>query len=238
MQKQISMEDIKYNNSDTYKKLIQKGNLKQNIYNNTLEAFETLKKQALLFQKNWEEHYATKNDLIKVDIKVDIEHEFKLEFSTDILLFMMHSNIFEFPRVHEINRLPYVKEDINRSYCGVIHIYNFLADSFRYNRINDSGYLIGRVFINNDNHFLIEGKREIGMIANNFSKNYFDDTAAANILDAGINYSIDFDLLTPSYENIKEISVLDILQTEIQSTTIKTAKRMGFRFSADDDIIR
>lgn len=232
------MKDIKYNNSETYKKLIQKGNLKQNIYKNTLEAFETLKKQALQFQGYWEEHYASKNDLIQVDIKVDIEHEFKLEFSTDVLLFMMHSNVFEFPRAHEVNRLPYVREDKNRSYCGVINIYNFLSDSFKYNRINDSGYLIGRVFINNDNHFLIEGKREIGMIANNFSKNYFDDTAAANILDAGINYSIDFDLLTPSYENIKEISVLDILQTEIQSTTIKTAKRMGFRFSADDDIIR
>lgn len=232
------MDDIKCNNCDTYEKLIKKGNLKQNIYKNTLEAFEALKKQALQFQRHWAEHYASKNELIQVDIKVDIEHEFKLEFSTDVLLFMMHSNVFEFPRAHEVNRLPYVREDINRSYCGVIHIYNFLADSFKYNRINDSGYLVGRVFINNDNHFLIEGKREIGMIANNFSNNNFDETAAANILDAGINYSIDFDLLTPSYEKVKEISVLDILQTEIQSTTIKTAKRMGFRFLADDDIIR
>ena len=41
----------------------------------------------------------------------------------------------------------YVKEDKNRSYCGVIHLYNFLADSFKYNRLNDVGYLIGRVFI-------------------------------------------------------------------------------------------
>lgn len=232
------MKDIKYNNSETYKKLIQKGNLKQNIYKNTLEAFETFKKQAIQFQECWEEHFASKNELIRVNINKDIEYEFKLGFSTDTLLFLMHSNIFEFPRAHEVNKLPYVREDTNRSYCGVINIYNFLSDSFKYNRINDSGYLIGRIYINIDNHFLIEGKREIGMIANNFSKNIFDETAAASILDAGINYSIDFDLLTPSYEDIKEISVLDILQTEIQSTTIKTAKRMGFRFQADEDIIK
>jgi hypothetical protein len=232
------MENIKYNKPETFTKLIQKGNLKQQIYKNTVAAFELIKEQASKFDGCWKDNFASENQLINVNFENQILHEFKLKFAGDMLVFMMHSNIFEFPRAHEINKLPYVKENPDRSYCGTIHVYNFLSDSFKYNRINDSGFLIGRIFINIDNHFIIEGKREIGMIANNFSKNDFNEEAAINILDAAINYSIDFDLLTPSYENVKEISVLDILQTEFQSTTIKTSKRMGFRFQADQDIIK
>ena len=44
-----------------------------------------------------------------------------------------------------------------RTYCGVINMYNFLSDSFKYNRENDLGYLIGRMFINKENTF-VEGK--------------------------------------------------------------------------------
>ncbi len=232
------MENLKYNKPETYKKLMQKGNLKQQIYKNTVAAFDLLKEHVSKFDECWKDHFASENQLIHVNFENQIPHEFTIKFAGDMLVFMMHSNIFEFPRAHEVNKLPYVKENPERSYCGTINIYNFLADSFKYNRINDSGYLIGRIFINIDNHFIIEGKREIGMIANNFSKNKFNEEAAINIIDAAINYSIDFDLLTPSYEEIKEITVIDILQTEFQSTTIKTAKRMGFRFQADQDIIK
>jgi len=34
----------------------------------------------------------------------------------------------------------------------MISIYNFLSDSFKFNRVNDIGYLIARVFTNKENH--------------------------------------------------------------------------------------
>ena len=34
------------------------------------------------------------------------------------------------------------------TFCGIINIYNFLSDSFKYNRESDLGYLVGRIFIN------------------------------------------------------------------------------------------
>ena len=52
----------------------------------------------------------------------------------------------------------YVKEDKMRSFCGVIHVYNFLNDSFKYNRLNDVGNLVARIFVNKDKHFFVEGE--------------------------------------------------------------------------------
>ena len=73
--------------------------------------------------------------------------EAQLKFSGDALLFNMHTNVFDFPSSHSLHRTKYVKEDQMRSFCGIIHIYNFLSDSLKYNRLNDEGYLIARVLL-------------------------------------------------------------------------------------------
>ena len=74
----------------------------------------------------------------------------EMRMAGDVLFFSMHSNIFEFDRDHSVWKLSYVEEDKMRSYCGIINVYNFLSDSFKYNRFDDLGYLIGRIFVNKD----------------------------------------------------------------------------------------
>ena len=54
----------------------------------------------------------------------------------------------------------YVQKDELNSYSGIINIYNFLTDSFKYDRIDDLGYLVGRLFINRHSHYFVEGKRQ------------------------------------------------------------------------------
>jgi hypothetical protein len=126
----------------------------------------------------------------------------------------------------------YIREDKNRSYCGIINIYNFLADSFKYNRVNDVGYLIGRIFINKDKSYFIEGKREIGLLYNNFGQEILDEKAARQIVESAVMYTINFDLLTPPYDSLKEIS-LEEMQSMVDSYKLKTGKRLGFKFQAD-----
>jgi hypothetical protein len=126
----------------------------------------------------------------------------------------------------------YVKQDIKRSYCGIINIYNFLADSFRYNRSNDIGYLIGRIFVNKDMCYFIEGKREIGLLYNSFGSEVLDEAAARTIVESAITYTINFDLLTPPYDSQKEVS-LEEIKFMFDSMTLKTGKRIGFQFQAD-----
>ena len=161
------------------------------------------------------------------------EFSFQLKFGSDILIFFMHSNIFETPRDHLIMKSSYIREDKSRSYCGIIHIFNFLADSFKYSRSSDVGYCIARIFVNREKHYFTEGKKEIGLLYNNFQTSVLDRHAIRRIINSAIDYTLNFDLLTPPYENIKEVTVSEI-QTTLDAMSIKTGKRLGFRFQADE----
>ena len=185
---------------------------------------------------NYHSHTKAKKGKFKIpfELKSKSEFEVELKFGGDILIFIMHTNVFEFSRGHRVMNTSYVKEDKDRSYCGVIHIYNFLADSFKYNRMNDVVYLIGRVFINKDKHYFIEGKRELGFLYNNFGQNIFDEETAEAIVGAAIQYTVNFDLLTPPYENVKEVSLQEMI-IALDTLSIKTGKRLGFKFQADEN---
>jgi len=124
-----------------FQSLIQKSTLKQDIYANTFAALR-------LFKSVIEEittDYFLKFESMKTHRYIAFENryrgdfEIELKFGGDILLFLMHTNVFEFNRDHEIMRSPYIRQDKDRSYCGIINIYNFLSDSFKYNRFNDIG---------------------------------------------------------------------------------------------------
>jgi len=214
----------------------EKSTLKNTVYNNTLTSFNQLKEViGNLAKEHKEYHASTKNDSATTfDVSNINEFELDLKFGGDVLLFMMHTNVFEFPRDHEVMRTPYVKEDPTRSYCGIINIYNFIADSFKYNRVNDIGYLIGRVFVNKEGHYFIEGKRELGFLYNNFGKNKIDKKSTETIIKAAIKYTINFDLLTPHYDIAKFVTVNDIKST-LDSISVKTGKRLGYKFQADSD---
>ena len=146
----------------------------------------------------------------------------------------MHSNIFEFSRDHQVMKSPYIREDATRSHCGVIRIYNFLADSIEYRREQDLGYMIGRVFINREKHYFIEGKRELGMLYTNFGTSLIDSASVQNIVESAIEYTTNFDLLTPPYDDEKVVSVGEMM-SDIDKKSLVTGKRLGFRFQADTD---
>ncbi len=160
------------------------------------------------------------------------DFEFKLSFSSDTLVFILHTNVFEFPRLHEVMRLPYIKEDVTRSYCGMINIYNFLSDSFDYHRDLDIGYLIGRIFINKENHYFIEGKREVGVMYTSFHKAIIDKTSIRNIITSSMEYVNNFDLLTPPFDEVKITTVGQIQSNQSTKKQI-TGKRLGFEFKQD-----
>ncbi|MDR2407888.1 MAG: hypothetical protein LBE13_07240 [Bacteroidales bacterium] len=210
-----------------------KGTLKMNVFKNTETAFEILKKQANQFPQIYQSFHHGSN--INVKYENSQSHSFSLQFGSDILFFVLHSNVFEFNRDHELMKTPYIREDKDRAYCGMISIYNFLSDSLFYNRYNDIGYLIGRVFLNCENHCYIDGKRELSQIYNNFNTVVFDEPMAALLLNSAIQYTINFDLLVPPYEMVKEITIQDMLEINNKRMPIKTAKRLGFRFQADTE---
>ena len=211
-----------------------KSTLKAEVYNNTLNTFKLIKGTIKDLSNDFIDYKAENKATTTFETKSRGKFELDLKFGGDVLLFVMHTNVFEFPRHHEVMRTPYIKEDSSRSYCGIINIYNFIADSFKFNRINDVGYLIGRIFINKENHYFIEGKRELGFIYNNFGKNMITTETVGEIIKTSIEYTVNFDLLTPHYDLVKYVTVNEMKST-LDSISVKTGKRLGYKFQADSD---
>lgn len=221
-------------NSDLFEILNKKGQLIGNVYKNTLDSLGLIKKVTSDLLNEYKGKIKDGERAVEFIREEAGEFEVQLQFAGDVLVFTMHTNIFEFSRYHEVMSTQYIKEDKNRSYCGIINIYNFLSDSFKYNRVNDIGYLIGRIFINKDKCYFIEGKREVGLLYNNFGKEVFDEPAARKLVESAILYAINFDLLTPPFDAVKEISISEV-QSMTDGATLKTGKRLGFRFQADKE---
>lgn len=214
--------------------VLEKGALKQGVYKSTKEAFDLFRSTTKKLIEEFQIKKDAEGSSVTFEYKDRGDFEFEVKFAGDVLIFMMHTNVFEFSRDHQVMRTPYIREDPKRSYCGVIHIYNFLADSFLYERDNDLGYLIGRVFINAEGHYFIEGKRELGMLFNNFGTSLISNESVQSIVESAIEYTTNFDLLTPPYDEIKLVSVGE-MRFNINKNSLVTGKRLGFRFQADTD---
>lgn len=222
------------NNATQMEGLIGKTNLKQEVYRNTVAMFAVLKDALRELAEEYRELLKDKVDenvLPFFQEKGPFEAEFKL--GGDVLIFSMHSNVFVFNREHPIWKLEYIKSNPMNSYCGVFNIYNFLADSFKYNRSQDLGYLIARIFVNRENHFFVEGKRQSNEIVKDFGTDELSKAYLKDIIETAVQYAIDFDLLVPPYDQVK-IATVEQMQEQINHSRIQTGKRLGFKFNSDD----
>ena len=210
-------------------KLTQKAAAKQEVYRVCKSFFDLLKEviSELSEELNQEVSPVDKHVEIKHTDKGEFEIEFK--FSGDILIFHMHSNTFSFDKSHQIWNSSYVKEDEYRAYCGVINVYNFLSDSFKYNRVNDLGYLIGRVFINKDKHFFTDGNGRMSFLHNDFQKDTLNKDTLKNIVQELMLHAMDFELITHTYKDVQIVSLHQIKEMS-QNMKLKTAKKLGFKF--------
>ena len=215
------------------KTIQEKALLKAEVCERTSTAFEQLRKilaQMVTELKSTVGKVNSKEILISLVNKSEFESEFNL--IDDTIVFLLHTNVFTFESNHEIWKGSHVKQDPSLSFCGKISVYNFLSDSFKYNRTNDVGYLIARIFINKENHFFVEGKRQLGFLYNDFANSIFDADSMRKVVESVILYSLDFEAFIPPYNQVAELSVLDIINSTMESK-IATGKRLGFRFQAE-----
>jgi hypothetical protein len=223
------MEHIKSNIIKTIK---EKSITKQVVYDHTYEAFKMLKQEVQGIVVNINEILDSCDERVKLSYRDRGDFEFELKVAGDILVFNMHTNIFEFDANHTIWKSSYLKKDSMASYCGVINVYNFLADSFKYDRLDDLGYLIARLFVNKDQYFLVEGKHQIGFLHNTFLDSKLSQEEIRGFAMAAIEYSLEFDLLVPPYKHVEEVSVAQ-MNDHINKSKAGTGKRMGFQFYKD-----
>ena len=214
--------------------MIIKTNLKQEVYRKTVSSFALLKEVLKELAEEYREKLKDKVDENVLPIYQEkglFEAEFRI--GGDLLIFSMHSNIFVFNREHPMWKLDYIKANPMNSYCGIFSIYNFLADSFKYNRLEDLGYLIARIFVNRENHFFVEGKRQTSEVVKDFGSDELTKEYLKDIVETAVQYAIDFDLLVPPYDQVK-IANVEQMHAEIYHSKIQTGKRLGFKFNSDD----
>jgi len=217
------------------KMLREKSVMKQDVYKNAHNTFDALKDVVKTIAEDLQKEAHQIDKRISVDFRFPSDHEIELKVAGDMLVFYMHSNVFEFDKAHPMFKTGYVKQNELNSYCGIIYVYNFLADSFKYNRLQDLGYLISRMFVNRENRFFLEAKPPLGYKYSNFSDTEVSKDTLKEIVYDLIAYAISFDLYTPPAENVREISLNEIIE-RVQSDKLKTGKRLGFKSQTEGSI--
>ena len=206
------------------KLLTEKSVMKQDVFKNTIATFDLLKECIS----------EVSNTLISIEVTATSKQSTQLKVAGDMLEFFMHSNVFDFEKTHPMFKTSYVKQNEYNSYCGIINVYNFLADSIKYNRLEDLGYLVCRIFINRENHFFIEAKGPIGIKYSMFSFEPITKEQLTEVINELIIFAISFDLFTPPIDTVKEVTVSEI-QEKVSSVNLRTGKRLGYSSSVGDD---
>jgi hypothetical protein len=207
--------------------------LKQDIYKKTKEWFAVLKQEVIEIVEELRVHVTDERIRLRYVDKSDTEVQ--LYIGSDVIVFAMHTNVFKFSDSDYASQTSYVQNNPANGYCGVVQIYNFLADSYEFNRPNDVGYLIGRLFINREDHFIMEGKQQLSFLYRDFMHQVLSGDKLHEIINKTAIAAIDFELLSPPYQAVEQTTVYE-LQTLSHSSELKTGKRLGFKFNSDIDI--
>lgn len=214
--------------------LREKSVLKQDIADYSEELLGRFKK--VIQQELTELRKEIKDKRIRLFLDDKSKNEFRLSIGSDTLVFQLHTNVFQLPEENPMWKSDYLKNDERNGYFGVINIYNFLAESVERNRLGDIGYLIGRVFINQNEHFMVEGKGQLGFLFRDLENSVISEEVIVQIVHNAISHALDFDLLLPPYDLVKEVNLMQInaISSDLQ---ISTGKRLGFKFmSKNNDI--
>lgn len=214
--------------------LNQKARIKVQVNEVALDIFNQLKDVLGEMSNDLNDLLEEENERkVRLEYRDRGKYEAELKFADDVLVFSLHTDVFQFDRDHAVWKNPYVKANSFNSYCGVINVYNFLADSLKFNRGEDVGYLVARLFVNRDKYFFVEGKRQLRQKTSNFGKVMLVKEELVSFVEQAMLYSLEFDLLVPPYDLVK-MATVEQINTKIESTRMRTGKRLGYKYNSDD----
>lgn len=213
--------------------LKEKASVKQDVFQHGKEIFKQFKESAQEVVDELRDKYSAIDDRVKLKFEDINAQEFRLIVGGDILLFHMHTNVFNYEKSHYFWQQSYFKEDPARSYGIIIQVYNFLTDSLQLKRDNDLGLLIGRLFINKENHFLLESRRKLNTRYPKLSKQIFSKDIQKDVIYCLLIYSMEFELNLPPYSQVKTLTVRQALDFK-SSNKVMTSKRLGFQLDKQD----
>lgn len=207
-----------------------KAKLHKQVEKCVTEGFETL---CSVLQQMADEYSEALGSDVVVRFERRASHVALFTLDADVLVFVQLTDQFYFDRDNQALKTPYVKEDASRAAVGIVNVYNFMSDSFKYDRDEDLGYLVARIFVNSESAFFVEGKRQRGVGVDHFGEQKADADAWRRFAETALKYAVESDPLVPPYEMLVQADMAT-LKGYILASKTKTAKRLGFGFNADD----
>ena len=164
---------------------------------------------------------------VTVEFNTINAQEFDVKLAGDMLIFVLGTNIVTLEESHPIMKEDYIRENEVNRYFGQIMIYNFMAESLKYNRTNDPGYLLARIMINHENRFFIEGERELESY-NQMSEVPVTDEDLQMVVRIVLKMAIENDLVAPAFTEVKAIT---LNQKRDHNLELGGAQKIGFKMS-------
>jgi hypothetical protein len=204
--------------------LQQKSTTKQAIYRNTYNTFMRMKDISQEIVEELTNRITSHDANVVIEYRSISDLEFQIKFSGDLLVFVMHSNIVTFPDDYEIMRTDYIDEDFRRRFFGHIMAYNFMADTIKYNRLDDPGYLVGRMLINIENHFCIEGVKQLDLPYDQIARNVVNDNTLRLIVESAMIAAVNNDLMGQDVSDIERITY----KQKLENSQLSRPRKLGF----------
>lgn len=214
------------------KTILAKAGLAKDVTDKTFSVLHSLKSVLQRMETEYRKEVISGDQRIKIQYKDRGTFEAELKVGEDLLIFIMHTNAFVFDAAHPVWKSGYVSLDPARGTVGMISVYNFLSDSFKFDRRNDIGHLVARIFVNREGNFFAEGKRQLGVLFNDYPNMKADEHLLRQFAEGVLMFSLDIDVNVPPFDAMKEITVFEAMVNTMQST-VTTSKRLGFKFESD-----
>jgi len=214
---------------DRIKDLLEsKSTAKQITYKNLIKAFNGLSRESRRVITELKKKVKPGDDDVTVDFEAVNEHEFHVKLAGDLLVFVLHTNIVTLEDANPVMQTPYIKENAINRYFGQIMIYNFMADSFKFNRVNDPGYLLARLLVNHEGRYVVEGEGHLSTLNNKISDAPLTETDLEILVKFALTIAIENDLMAPPFPQVQFITLHQKME---KTQELGAGQKIGFRMS-------
>jgi len=205
-----------------------KSTAKQITYKNLLAAFDILRKESKRIITELAGRVKSQDEDVTFHFREVHEHEFEVKLAGDLLSFVLHTNVVTFDQTSPVMQDPYIRQSPVNRYFGQIMIYNFMADSLKFNRVNDPGYLLARLLVNHEGRYVVEGDGGLAQLAGKISPEPITEQELAILVKIVLTLAIENDLMAPPFPDVRFITLHQKME---KTQELGGGQKIGFRMS-------
>jgi len=214
--------------SNIVSKIQSTSKLKQNLFVQAMDLFQLLEQSSRTLAEKLSAVCGPEN-IVPLKVEKINDYEFVFQAGGDVLVFILQSNIVRLSEETYLSKSKYLKSDASLNYFSQILVYNFLSETIKNERLDDPGYLLGRLMVNRENKFFLEGDRKMVYHFPELKENPVTEQKMHEFIELLLSAALDNDLLAPAFGDIMIITYLQKLE---HTSGMGHPKKIGFELFA------